>query len=101
VLEAHLGRIEATDPSVNAIVTLSPERALDDASWSDDAIAADKLLGPLHGLSIAHKDLVATAGIRTTAGSSIFCDEAPRRRRSARRPEPRRRGGAARKDEHA
>jgi amidase len=77
VLEAHLLRIEATDQAVNAIVTRCPERAFDDASRADDAIVRGDLLGPLHGLPIAHKDLVATAGIRTTAGSPIFADAVP------------------------
>lgn len=77
VLEAHIGRIGATNHSVNAIVTLSLERAFHDACRADDAIVAGDLLGPLHGLPIAHKDLVATAGIRTTLGSKIFSAAVP------------------------
>ncbi|MEO8477263.1 MAG: amidase [Actinomycetota bacterium] len=77
VLEAHLRRIEAVNPSVNAIVTLVPERATARAAELDDAIAGGEPLGPRLGLPIAHKDLVATAGIRTTAGSPIFADAVP------------------------
>lgn len=77
VLEDHLERIDATNPAVNAIVTLSPERAVADAARADQTAAGGATLGPLHGLPIAHKDLVATAGIRTTAGSPIFADAVP------------------------
>jgi amidase len=77
VLTAHLARIDAVNPIVNAIVTLATERAAADAARADDAIATGEPLGPLHGLPIAHKDLVATAGIRTTSGSPIFADEVP------------------------
>ncbi len=77
VLDAHLRRIEAVNPSVNAIVTLVPELAIARAAELDDAAAKGEPLGPLHGLPIAHKDLVATAGIRTTAGSPVFADAVP------------------------
>ena len=77
VLAAHLDRIEAVNPAVNAIVTLAVDRAVDAARRADDALAAGAEPGPLHGLPIAHKDLVATAGIRTTSGSPIFADLVP------------------------
>lgn len=74
VMEAHLARIEQVNPKVNAIVTLLPERALDHARQADEALARGEEVGPLHGLPIAHKDLVLTKGIRTTFGSPIFAD---------------------------
>ncbi len=77
VLDAHLLRIEDVNPSINAVVTLSVERAMEDASRADAAHARGVLLGPLHGLPIAHKDLAMTAGIRTTMGSPIFADQVP------------------------
>lgn len=77
VMEAHLRQIEQVNPVVNAVVTLLPERAMDGARAADDALAKGKSLGPLHGLPIAHKDLVVTAGIRTTRGSPIYRDDVP------------------------
>lgn len=77
VLDAHLRRIEAVNPSVNAIVTLSLDRAVDDAARADAAHARGESLGSLHGLAIAHKDLAMTAGIRTTQGSPLFADHVP------------------------
>jgi amidase len=77
VMTAHLAQIERFNPLVNAIVTLLPERALEGACAADDALARGELLGPLHGLPVAHKDLFATRGIRTTFGSPIFRDFVP------------------------
>jgi amidase len=77
VLEAHLAQIERVNPKVNSIVTLVADRAMADAANADDAIAHGRLRGTLHGLPIAHKDLVDTAGIRTTKGSPFFRDNVP------------------------
>jgi amidase len=77
LLAASLGRIELVDPQVNAIVTLVPEMAEAWASQADRRTVAGELLGPLHGLPIAHKDLAMTAGIRTTKGSPLFADFVP------------------------
>src|SRR4051812_43569167 len=77
LMEAHLSQIERVNPMVNAIVTLLPERAMEGARAADEAVAQGKELGPLHGLPVAHKDLVPTAGIRTTRGSPIFADDVP------------------------
>jgi amidase len=77
VMSAHLERIARVNPKVNAIVTLVADRALADASRADDAIARGQTLGPLHGLPVAHKDLVDTAGIRTTRGSPFYRDMIP------------------------
>jgi amidase len=77
VMQAHLAQIERVNPHVNAIVTLLPERALARAEAADAALARGDEVGPLHGLPIAHKDLVATAGIRTTSGSPIYNDRVP------------------------
>ncbi len=77
VLAAHLARIERVNPRVNAIVTLVPEKAQAWAKAADDHQARGGPLGPLHGLPVAHKDLVATAGIRSTAGSLYYKDFVP------------------------
>ena len=76
-LDAHLKQIERVNPKVNAIVTLVAEQAIENARKADEAQARGATLGPLHGLPIAHKDLVETAGIRTTFGSRIFKDYVP------------------------
>ena len=77
VLEAHLERIEAVNPAVNAIVTLVPERALGEAAAADARAASGRPLGLLHGLPVAVKDLMDTAGIRTTYGSPIYAEHVP------------------------
>ena len=77
VMTAHLRQIERVNPKVNAIVTLVADQALANAKKADDAQARGAALGPLHGLPIAIKDLVATAGIRTTYGSRLHKDDVP------------------------
>jgi amidase len=77
VMTAHLARIERVNPKVNAIVTLVAERALADAAKADEQTSRGGALGVLHGLPVAHKDLVDTAGIRTTHGSRFFRDHVP------------------------
>jgi amidase len=76
-LDAHLKQIERVNPKVNAIVTLVPEMAAESAKRADEAQAHGAMLGPLHGLPIAHKDLVETKGIRTTFGSPLYKDYVP------------------------
>jgi len=78
VLEAHWKQIDRVNPKVNAMVTQVRERAMDSARRADELQAQKKPLGPLHGLPIAHKDLVETAGIRTTFGSPLFKDYVPK-----------------------
>jgi amidase len=76
-LEAHLAQIERVNPAVNAIITLVPERAMEAARAADAALARGDEVGPLHGLPIAHKDTLATKGIRTTQGSPLYRDTVP------------------------
>jgi len=78
VLAAHLARIEQINPKVNAIVTLVAERAMADAARADEQAADGRALGVLHGLPVAHKDLLDTAGIRTTRGSRFLSDNVPK-----------------------
>ena len=77
VMEAHLAQIERVNPKLNAIVTLTAERALEDAAAADRALANGAGTGRLFGLPVAHKDLVETRGIRTTFGSPILRDFVP------------------------
>jgi amidase len=77
VMEAHLVQIDRVNPKVNAIVTLLPELAMAQAKQADEALARGEEIGPLHGLPVAHKDMVPTKGIRTTYGSRIFKDYVP------------------------
>ena len=74
VLEAHLERIDAVDSPLNAIVTKSYELAHRQADLLD---ASPLRQGALGGVPMAHKDLVATRGIRTTYGSPLFADHVP------------------------
>jgi amidase len=77
VTEAHLDRIAAVGPSVNAIVTVTAEAAMQQAGRLDDEFTRSGLVGPLHGLPVAHKDLAETRGVRTTYGSLVFADHVP------------------------
>src|SRR3954462_14090370 len=80
VMEAHLERIAAVNPRVNATVTLlDPEQPLALADAADRARARGGPLGVLHGLPLAIKDLEDTAGMRTTYGSPQFAEHVPER----------------------
>ena len=79
VMSAHLARIEAVNPRVNAIVTLHAEEAMAASLAADEAQAHGQPLGVLHGLPVAHKDLVMTRGMRTTYGSRVHEHYVPSR----------------------
>jgi amidase len=79
LMEAHLTRIERVDRLVNAIVTLLPEKAMEEARAADERLGQGQPVGPLHGLPVAHKDLLPTKGIRTTFGSLVYRDFVPDR----------------------
>jgi len=74
VMRAFIAQIERVNPKVNAIVTFLPEQALKQAKALDRKQTPP---GPLAGLPIAYKDLVATKGIRTTLGSMVYQDNVP------------------------
>jgi amidase len=74
VMRAFIAQIERVNPKVNAIVTFLPEEALKQAKALDRKKASH---GPLAGLPVAYKDLVATKGIRTTMGSLVHKDNVP------------------------
>src|SRR3954454_3959998 len=70
VATAFLARIDALNPSLNAIVTLSP-RILDQAQEADTALRRRDPVGPLHGVPFTVKDTIDTMGLRTTSGSAL------------------------------
>ena len=70
-------RIKKHNEKINAFVTLNEEQALKKARKADDALAAGKVWGPLHGLPILIKDQFATAGLRTTCGFPELADYVP------------------------
>jgi aspartyl-tRNA(Asn)/glutamyl-tRNA(Gln) amidotransferase subunit A len=75
--EGYLRRIEALNPSLNAYITVAAEQAVRSAQQAEDDVARGLDLGPLHGVPLAIKDLFATRGLRTTAGSRILADWVP------------------------
>lgn len=74
-----LERAERLNPRLNTFVTICADRALAQARTAEDEIMSGHYRGPLHGIPYSLKDLVETAGIRTTAGSPILCDFVPER----------------------
>lgn len=72
--QAFLDRIERVDSKINSYITVTADAALRDARRLDRARGRR---GPLHGLPLAVKDLCATKGVRTTAGSKILADWVP------------------------
>jgi aspartyl-tRNA(Asn)/glutamyl-tRNA(Gln) amidotransferase subunit A len=76
VVQAHLDRIEATNPDINAIVTLA-DGALDAARAADEELTAGAHVGPLHGVPFTAKDSFDTAGVLTQRGSPIFAGRIP------------------------
>lgn len=75
--EAVLARAEALQPVLNCFVTLVPEQARAAARKAEDAVMRGERLGLLHGIPFAAKDLVNTAGVRTTFGSLLHADTVP------------------------
>jgi len=69
---ACLDRIEKLNPTLNAFITVTDESALAEARAAEIEIARGEWRGPLHGIPIAIKDLIDTAGTRTTAASAVF-----------------------------
>jgi aspartyl-tRNA(Asn)/glutamyl-tRNA(Gln) amidotransferase subunit A len=70
--EAHLRRIAAVDERLHAFITVTADHARESANAADREIAAGRYRGPLHGIPIAHKDIVSTKGVRTTAHSRLL-----------------------------
>ncbi len=75
--QSFLARIERLNPALNAFITVTAESALEDARRAEGEIRSGKYRGPLHGIPLALKDLVDTAGVRTTAASLLFEKRVP------------------------
>ena len=74
---AAIDRIEQHDATLRTFITLTFDRALNEARQADRELAARADRGPLHGIPVALKDLVCTKGVRTTAGSRVYADYIP------------------------
>jgi aspartyl-tRNA(Asn)/glutamyl-tRNA(Gln) amidotransferase subunit A len=77
--EAYLGRIAQHDPVLRSYITVTADLALAQANDADAEIARGRRRGPLHGVPIALKDLIAVAGVRMTSGSRVLADHVPTR----------------------
>lgn len=77
VVQAHIDRIAAVNPKINAVVTLMADQALAAADAADRAVAAGAPLGPLHGVPFSIKDTMDTAGTPSQRGSLIFAGYKP------------------------
>ncbi len=73
--EMYLARLERLNPVLNCVVTLTPERAREQARAADAEIAAGRYRGPLHGVPWGAKDIIAVRGYRTTWGAGVFEDQ--------------------------
>ena len=72
-----LRRIENLNPRLNAFMTVMAESALAEARSAEEEISRGQWRGPLHGIPIALKDLINTAGVRTTSASALHRDRIP------------------------
>lgn len=79
ITQACLDRIAADNERYNAFVTVDEAGALAAAKTAEAEIARGDYRGPLHGVPVAHKDLYATAGLRTTGGSRVLAEHVPNR----------------------
>lgn len=74
---AYLARIERENPRINAVTTISRDRALAEARALTSGRPQDSLRRPLAGVPVLHKDLLITRGVRTTGGSRLYPDWVP------------------------
>jgi aspartyl-tRNA(Asn)/glutamyl-tRNA(Gln) amidotransferase subunit A len=74
---ASLARIEQLNPKLNAFITVMHDLALDQARAAEAEIHQGNWRGPLHGVPIGLKDLIDTAGTKTTCGSALFAERVP------------------------
>ncbi len=77
VVTAALDRIERTDDLLQAWELVDRDGAITAARQADETLARGDVLGPLHGVPVGIKDIIATAGLRTAMGSPIYADNIP------------------------
>ncbi len=75
--QLYLQRIETLNPALNAFITVTPELALSQARQAEAELRSGEDRGPLHGIPIAVKDLIDTAGVPTTCASRILREHVP------------------------
>jgi aspartyl-tRNA(Asn)/glutamyl-tRNA(Gln) amidotransferase subunit A len=76
-LEADLARIDALNDDLTTFITVTPESAREAAQAADVAAGEGRWLGLLHGMSVALKDNIDTAGVRTTSGAKFWSERVP------------------------
>lgn len=76
-LQSHWNRIDALNPTINAVIYEDRDRAWEDAAAADERQASGAALGPLHGVPMTNKDSNATAGMPNTWGSPLLQDVVP------------------------
>src|ERR1700758_530967 len=77
ITQECLRRIENINPRLNAFITVMAESALEEARVAEEEISRGRWRGPLHGIPLALKDLIDTAGVRTTSASALHKDRVP------------------------
>lgn len=79
LVSAYMARIHRFNPGLNAYITVTEELAYEQARRHEDEIAKGHWRGPLHGIPIALKDNIDTAGVLTTGGSALYAERVPAR----------------------
>ena len=77
ITEAVLDRIDRTQSTLNAFITVDRAAAMEAAQAADGAVGRGDALGALHGIPVSIKDIINTAGLRTTWGSRLMADNVP------------------------
>ena len=77
LVQSLLDRIEATDESLKAWVTIDREEVLTNAKQREDEAQQDNIRGRLHGVPVGLKDIFYTSGMKTAAGSKVYADFVP------------------------
>jgi aspartyl-tRNA(Asn)/glutamyl-tRNA(Gln) amidotransferase subunit A len=77
LLRECIDRITRLNPTLNTFITVTADSALAEAKQAEKEIQSGNWRGPLHGIPIGLKDLIDTAGVRTTAASAVFANRVP------------------------
>ena len=77
ITRSCLNRIEELNPTINAFITIMHDSAMAQAREAENEIRAGNWRGPLHGIPIGLKDLIDTAGVKTTCASALFAERVP------------------------
>jgi len=77
LMEHFLERIDRLEPTLHSMITVAADHAMDEARTAERRVMRGQPLGPMQGIPLSIKDLVATKGIRTTFGSRLYEDHIP------------------------